>query len=380
MANTLTNLTTTLYNALDVVNRELVGLIPSVASDMQYTRAAKGQTVMSHVAPASTASDIAPGVTPPNDGDQTIGNVTMTISKSRRVPVRWNGEEKLALDNNGASYNKILSDQFAQAMRALCNEVESDLAALYVGSSRATGTAGTTPFTSDLTATAAAGKILKDNGAPQTDWQLVMDTTAGVKFRTLTQLTKANEAGTTDVLRKGVLMSVHGFDIRESAQIKTPTKGTGTAYTSSAAGFAVGTTSIPVITGSGTILAGDVVTFAGDTNQYIVATGVAAPGTIVLAAPGLRQAIPASATALTISNTSTRNLAFSKNALVLATRLPALPEQGDMADDRMIVTDPVSGLSFDVGVYTQYRQVQFEIALAWGAAVAKADHLVTILG
>ncbi len=52
-------------------------------------------------------------MTPPNDGDQTIGKVDMTITKARRVPVRWNGEEKLALDNNGASYNTILRDQFA---------------------------------------------------------------------------------------------------------------------------------------------------------------------------------------------------------------------------------------------------------------------------
>ncbi|MFX7648175.1 P22 coat - protein 5 family protein, partial [Acinetobacter baumannii] len=80
---------------------------------------------------------ITPGVTPPNDGDQVIGKVDMTITKARRVPVRWNGEEKLALDNNGASYNTILRDQFAQAMRTLANEVEADVAGLAIGASRA---------------------------------------------------------------------------------------------------------------------------------------------------------------------------------------------------------------------------------------------------
>ena len=71
-----------------------------------------------------------------------IGNVPMTITKARRVPVRWNGEEKRGLDNNGASYNIILRDQFAQAMRTLCNEVEADIAALYTSASRAAGTSG----------------------------------------------------------------------------------------------------------------------------------------------------------------------------------------------------------------------------------------------
>lgn len=88
MANTLTGITVTIFNALDVVSRELTGFIPAVSSDMTYNRAAKGQTVTSPVAPAATASDITPGVTPPNDGDQVIGKVDMTITKARRVPVR----------------------------------------------------------------------------------------------------------------------------------------------------------------------------------------------------------------------------------------------------------------------------------------------------
>jgi hypothetical protein len=139
--NTITNLIPDLYTALDVVSRELVGLIPAVTSDMTFERAAVGQTVRSPVAPASTASDIAPAVTPPDDGEQTIGNVSMTITKARRVPVRWNGEQSLGLNNNGPTRKRIMVDQFTQAMRTLCNEVEVDLAALHIAASRAYGTA-----------------------------------------------------------------------------------------------------------------------------------------------------------------------------------------------------------------------------------------------
>lgn len=384
MANTLTSLSVDLYNALDVVSRELVGFIPAVSSDMTYDRAAVGQTVRSPVAPVSTASDITPAVTPPNDGDQTIGNVSMTITKARRVPVRWNGEEIRRLDNNGARYNVILRDQFAQAMRALANEVEADLAALHIGASRAYGTAGTTPFASDLSDTAQVLKILKDNGAPTSDLQAVIDTTAGAKMRTLTQLTKANEAADTSLLRRGVLLDVHGFALRESAQIKTSTKGTAAGATTNTAGYAVGATTITLASaGTGTIVVGDVITFAGDTNKYVVASGdadVSNGGTITLAAPGLRQAIAASATAITVLNNAARNMAFSRSAIALATRAPALPQQGDMAADRMIVSDPVSGLSFEVSMYPQYRQIQYEVALAWGVAVVKPEHLAILLG
>lgn len=382
--NTLTSLIPDIYNALDVVSRELVGFIPAVSSDMTYERAAVGQTVRSPVAPASTASDITPAVTPPNDGDQTIGNVSMTITKARRVPVRWNGEEKRGLDNNGASFNVIFRDQMAQAMRTLVNEVESDLAALHNKASRSYGTAGTTPFASNLSDTANVRKILADNGAPMSDLQMVIDTSAGANMRTLTQLSKANEANDDNLLRRGVLLDVHGFAIRESAQVKTFTAGTGASATTNAAGYAVGATSITLASaGTGTILAGDFITFAGDTNKYQVVTGdtdVSNGGTIVLAAPGLRKAIPASATAITVIATSVRNMAFARSAIALATRAPALPPQGDSAVDRQIITDPVSGLSFEVAMYAQYRQMQYEVSLAWGCAAVKTEHMAVLLG
>ena len=384
MSNTLTNLIPTIYNALDVVSRELVGFIPAVSSDMTYDRAAVGQTVRSPVAPASTASDITPAVTPPNDGDQTIGSVSMTISKARRVPIRWNGEEKLGLDNNGAAFNVIFRDQVAQAMRALCNEVNADLAALHIAASRAYGTAGTTPFASDLSATANMRKILADNGAPMGDLQLVIDTSAGAKMRTLTQLTKANEAADTGLLRRGVLLDVHGFAIREDAQVKTSTAGTAASATTNNAGYAVGATTITLASaGTGTLVAGDVITFAGDTNQYVVVSGdtdVSNGGTFTIAAPGLKVAMSAATKAITVVAAATRNMAFARSAIALATRAPALPPQGDSAIDRQIVTDGMSGLSFEVAQYAQYRQMQYEISLAWGVAAIKPEHMAILLG
>lgn len=135
--------------------------------------------------------------------------------------------------------------------------------------------------------------------------------------------------------------------------------------------------------GTGTVLAGDVISFAGDTNKYLVASGdadVSNGGTITLVAPGLRKAIQAAATAITVSAASTRNMAFARSAIALATRAPALPEGGDSAADRTIVTDPVSGLSFEISLYKQYRQIQYEIALAWGVAAVKKEHMALLLG
>lgn len=379
MANTITNLIPDIYNALDVVSRELVGFIPAVTTDMTFERAAVGQTVRSPVAPAATAADITPGVTPPDDGDQTIGNVSMSITKARRVPVRWNGEQSLGLNNGGPGRANIMRDQFAQAMRTLANEVEADLAALHIYASRAYGTAATTPFgtADDWTDASETLRILKDNGAPLGGHQLIINTAAGAKF--LGKQARVDANGSDSILRQGILLPVSGLDLRESAAIVTNTAGTGASYTTNTAGYAVGATAITLITGTGTILAGDVLTVAGDTNKYVVATALTG-GVVTLAAPGLRKAIAASATAVTVVAAAARNMAFSRSAIALATRAPALPEEGDLALDRQIVTDPRSGLSFEISMYAQYRQMQYEVALAWGVKAVKAEHIAILLG
>lgn len=386
-SNTLTGLIPTLYESLDVVSRELVGMIPAVTVDAQVARAAKGQTVLSYATPAVTASDVTPGVTAPNDGDQVIGNIPITITKSRYVPIRWNGEEQRGIQT-GPGAMAIMRDQFAQAFRTLTNEVEKDLASVYTAASRATGTSGTTPFGTSgvLTDISNVRQTLEDNGAPTSALRFVGGSAAINNLRgTQSVLFKVNEAGTDSLLRQGVVGELEGFMVGNSSQIKAVAVGTGTSYTSSTAGFAVGATTIAVITGSGTILAGDVVTFAGDTNQYVVTTGNTAPGNIVIAAPGLRKALPTSAVAMTITAAFTPNLAFAKTAIVLATRIPATPmdingNAIDMAEDRQIIVDPVSGLAFEVTLYTQYRQIKYEVALAWGFAGVKPEHIAIAKG
>jgi len=73
--------------------------------------------------------------------------------------------------------------------------------------------------------------------------------------------------------------------------------GSGTQYTTDSAGYAIGATSINLITGTGTILAGECVQFGSDPEYYKVQTTLTA-GVLVLTAPGLTTAIPAAPTAV----------------------------------------------------------------------------------
>jgi hypothetical protein len=385
-ANTLTNLIPTLYEALDIVSREQIGMIPSVLRDSSAERAALNESINIPIVPAVAAADITPGVTAPNTGDQAFGNTIMTITKSRMVPVRWTGEEQKGVRNSGM-YPSVQSQRYQQAFRTLANEMEADLAALAIYASRAYGAAATVPFgtAGDLSDSAQMLKILEDNGAPMVDVHAVFGSGAIANIRgKQSVLFKANEAGTDQLLRKGIIGEIQGAMVHNSAGIIRPAAGTGASATTNTAGYAIGDTVITLASaGTGTLIAGDVITFAGDTNKYVLAAGdadVSNGGTITLQEPGLRQALAASAVAITVIAQCARNLYFPRTAIALVTRAPAMPEEGDTADDVIEITDPVSGLTFQVALYKQYRQVHAEIGIAWGVKAVTSRHIASLLG
>lgn len=384
MVDTITDLVPDLYSSLDIVSRELVGMIPAVTIDAKASGAAVGQSVRSFVTPENTAADITPSANHVVAADQVIGNKEILITKSRKAAFNVYGEDELGENNNGPGARNIQVDQMTQAFRTLTNEVETDLAALYVNFSRAYGTAGSTPFgtAGDYTDASFTNKILLDNGAPLNDKHLILSTAAGANMKG--KQANVDAAGTDSILRQGVLLDVNGFALRESAQINTPASGTGASATTNAAGYAIGDTVITLaVVGTGTILAGDVITFAGDTEKYVVASGdadVSDGGTITLQAPGLQTAITTSATAITVVAASTRNMAFHRQAIVLAARTPALPAGGDSAVDETFIADPRSGLVFRVAKYAGDHMNTFQVELAWGVKVIKEAHTALLLG
>lgn len=391
MANTLTSLTPTLYEALDIVSREMVGYIPAVSRNSSAERAALNQSILVPLTTPGTPGDNTPAVTAPNTGDQTVDNVSMTIDKSKHVPIRWNGEEQRGLINAG-SYNGILLNQFVQGFRSLVNLIEVDLHnTVYRSSSRAYGTAGTAPFATagDLSDIAALAQILDDNGAPISDRQFVAGSAAMARLRgKQSVLFKANEAGTDELLRNGVLGRLEGFDVHNSAAVVQHVKGAASGQLINGAEAAGQTTlTLDTITVNTTgIKAGDIITHASDsTNKYVVNTGLAATsGDIVIGSPGLLIGA-ADNDAVSIGNSYTPNTGFSRSAVQLITRAPAMPigpdgRAMDMADDTMMITDPVSGITFEIAVYRQFMQLVYHVRLAWGAKAIKSAHIATLIG
>lgn len=374
--NVFTALQPVLYSAAQEVAAEPFGVISAIAANFDDKGVAIGDTVKVPVAPTATATDFTPAATSTAGDDKTPTTVDVSITASKKVSWNLTGEQLLSLQNGGNDAEWV-RQLVAQGMRTLRNLAESAAClAIKQGASRAIGTAGTNPFVSDINIIADARKVLMDNGSPMADLQLCIDSTAGTAARKLGIVQQAYQAGSDQERRSGDLLRQFGFAIRESAGIVTHTKGTGASYVTSGS-TAVGVRDVALVTGTGTVLAGDVVTFAADSaNKYVVNTGVAAPGTISLGRPGAR-AVIATANALTVGNNYTANMAFERNAVVGIMRPPVFPENSTI--QKTLISDAF-GMTYLLLQIQQYGMTTWELHLAYGFKVAQGEQVCLVMG
>lgn len=374
MANTLTALAPTAFSAAKEVAAEPFGAVAAINANFDDKGVAKGDTVSVMVAPTRAASDFTPAATSSSGTDATAESIGVQITKSRKVSWHLTGEQIRSLDN-GPSSAAWIGDLLKEGMRTLRNEAESDcVTAIKTGASRATGTAGTNPFASALTTLADARKILRDNGAPMSDLQFVGDSTSEANLLKLGVVLDASQAGSDAERRSGMIRRQYGFEMRTSGQIGVHTKGTGTSYQLSAAG-SVGDKTINVDTGSGTLLAGDIVTVAGTSHKY-VANSALSGGTFTIGRPGLLAA-EADNDAITIGNDYTPNLCFERNAVVGVMRPPLVPANPTI--EQLLVSDD-KGMTYLLLDISQYGQRTWELHLAWGFKAINSEFISILLG
>ena len=387
MANeiSLTGLTEILYQARDQVCREPAAFAQGVMVNGGSEGISAGGTVTSlRTTEPTLETSYTPAMTTPDAADITTSTETLTLGSYAGASIPLKGEQFAQLANTVGA-EQALNQLYKQAIRKMVNSIEAAIGtAAYKGASRAVGTAGTTPFASNFNTINTLRQILQDNGTPMDDGMLslIINTNAGVNLRNLSTLTKANEAGTDATLRRGELLNISGLSIRESAGIASHTKGTGASYLVNQSGLTNGSTSVTVDTGSGTVVAGDIITFASGTGSgynYVVKTGIAAAGTMVLNQPGLRGNI-ADNNAVTVGNDYTANVGFHKSAIELAMRPPAQPPGGDSGQEIGVFVDEQTGLSFSARLYKGYGVNQIKLMAFYGIKVWKPEFVATLLG
>jgi len=281
-----------------------------------------------------------------------------------------------------------MEDAFAQAFNTMTNAIETSITGLYKYASNAYGTAAATPFgtAGDLSDLSQVRRVLADNGASMDDLHLVMNTAAGANLRgKMSNLFKVNEYGNGNVLNFGNIagMPLEGFSLHESAQISSHTAGTAPNVKAAAAASLAATTITIQGVSAGTLAVGDVISFASSAAyKYVVQTAVADVDTatvVTIPAPGLKASV-AQNEVITKQASYTPNIALARNAIVLATRVPKRKNMKDAATDVTVVTDPLSGLSYELAQYGAYRKGWYELSILWGVAVNKPEHMALLLG
>ncbi len=385
MANVFTPVLRNITTTMQRVANEAAPLPRIAQTDFKAEEAPLNLAVTIPIAPIVAGADRTPAATFTVAADRTVTSTSITITKDRKFPFYMTGDDFLRMSQNPDFTPKSLE----QAVRAWRNEVHSDLAGLHVdaagfysaslpSSGAAVGTAGTAPFASDTTIIDDLKKMLNDSLAPQDmDRFLMLDTTAEAALGKRGELSKVSEAGTDEMLRNGIIGRLKGFNVTMANDVKLGATIAGSGYVTNGV-QAVGATGIVVQTGTGAVPKGTVVRFAADTvNAYVVAADYAGgAGTLPLTS-GLVNSI-AGSNALTLS-AGRRSMAFHREALGLAIRLPALPPEGD-AGVHQVITDPVTGIGLRFSTYKGYGLNNYELSSAWGVKTVRPELLKLLLG
>lgn len=379
--NSLATLAPVLYSAAQEVASEAFGVVDAISSDFDNKGVAKGDKVKVPIAPAAALTDFAPAAATPQGSDKSSSVVEVEITASKKTSWHLTGEQQRSLQNAGND-NEWVRQLIAQGMRALRNQAEADCGTVIKGrASRALGTAGTTPFATDIDIIAELRKELRDNGAPLSDLQLALNTSSYLNMLKLGIVQQAQVAGSDQERRTGILNRQFGFQPFESAGLTKHTSCTGANYVTDANGgnVLVGATSFVVDTGTAAITAGDVFSIAdaGDW-QYVVGANLAtaAAGPLTINTPGLKQQA-AQNKALTFVADYTPNLAFERAAVVGIMRPPLIP--GNPTIKQMVISDS-KGMSYLLLEIAQYGMVTWELHLAWGFQVVQPEYVMTLLG
>lgn len=348
----------------------------------------KGSTIDVPISSARTATDVSPAATSPDP--------TAVTSATVQIPLNNWQKSNFGLTDN--DLNKIYADEhfipleMGECFEALAAAINASVFAEYKGVYGYTGTAGTTPFGPGVTVTSATDlrKILNQQKAPLVNRRGVLNFDAEAAALALSQFSDAEKVGGSDVKINGEIGRKFGIDWNADDAVPTHTAGTITtgliakASTTQAVGTKAITCTTAASTGACALLVGDIITFAGHSQTYVLTANAtqasAATDVTVNIEPGLTKALTGSE-AVTVKASHVVNLGFHRDAFALAMRAPdaGLKEIIDVANT-VTLADPVSGLVMRLEVIRQYKQVLWEVDCMWGAKLVRPEFASRLAG
>lgn len=351
-----------------------------VNRDYEVEAAQKGTVVEIPIPSAIADRAVVPGVVPPASVDSAPTAALVPLDQWREAPFHLTDREILE------SMDGTIPMQASEAVKSLVNFANAFIMGKYKGVYGTFGVAGTTPFASDTSEATGTRKVLNNQIAPMDNRRFVIDPDAEANALDLRAFQDMSFSGSAEGIVEGKINRKLGFDWFMDQQVPTHTKGVATGTPLSNGTGSVG--DVTVVTDgwtndtAGILLEGDIITFAGDSQTYVVTADVASgsttgPATIPIA-PGLQLAL-ADGVAITVVADHVVNLGFHRDAFAFASR-PLLDSAEGMGNILESMTDPVSGLSLRLEISRQHKQTQFSYDMLFGAALVRRELACRALG
>lgn len=380
MANDLTNVMPKILARGLMALRERVIMPQLVNSDYSNDAAQKGDVINVPVPTAKTATDVTASNTPPSPADYTPDTVAITMDNWKHSDFHLTDKDMVEIDKN----RHFVPMAMDESVRAIANAINTSLMDQYVSVYGFTGTPGTTPFASDVSDITAARKILNQQLCPLDMRRGVVDFEAEAEMLSLAAFRDASQSSDSDVIINGQIGRKFGFDWYADDHVPLHTAGTASGATTDDSGYAVGVKTVTLDSaGTGTIVVGDIITFAGDDQTYTVTSGdadVSNGGTISFE-PGLKVAIETSTHAITVKGNHRVNLAFHRDAFAFAMRpLMSSDVDAQLGNRILSMQDPVSGLVMRLEVSRQYKQTVWDLDCLWGVKCVRPELATRIAG
>lgn len=354
-----------------------------VNSDFSTEAKQKGDTISVPIPSAISVTDVVPAAYAPDSGNVTPTTATIPLTNWKEAAFTLSEKE---LANIVAGIAPV---QMTSAIEALATTINLSILNLYSGVYGYVGTAGATPFATDITAATQARKVLGIQKAPTGNRRIVLNPDAEANALSLAAFYGALNSADPAVITEGLIGRKFGFDWAMDQQVPTQTAGTITTGLIAKASTvqAVGLTAIVCTTAASTgalaLKKGDIIVFSGDTQTYAVTADAtqasAATDVTVNISPGKKIALAGSET-VTVKASHVVNLAFHRDAFAFASRTLNDDNLGVNVENEMQMADPVSGLTLRLSVREEYRRIRWGFDVLWGVGLIRPELACRIAG
>lgn len=360
-----------------------------VNTDYSSEAKMKGDTIDVPIPSAVSTVDVVPATVPIAVDDAVPDKVQIQLNNwKQNKPIHLTDKDMVEIDKSA----HFLPGQMEEAIKGLANAVNQSIWTEYYTVYGAVGSAGATPFdaTGKLAAAVQARKLLNSQLCPRDMRRAVLDFDAEANFLLLAEISDTSQvAGEKGPKFEGEIGRKLGFDWFTDDHVPSHTAGTpgGTPVVNDpGSALALGDKSVPIdglTVTTGDYHKGDIITFAGHSQQYAVQALATANGSgevTVSIEPGL-VAVPADGEAVSLVASHVVNVAFHRDAFALAVRpLQASTADLQLGSKIMSMQDPKTGLPLRLEVSRQHKQVVWEFDILWGVRCVRPALAVRILG